>query len=307
MLPLKIKNNMNRRTHSCGFLILFAMIALLTACNEQTVSDGSDMKNVEIDSTRTDILNVSGKLFSIPSPIQTALLIKRTNTPYNREALSNSKNSDNYQTKASRALNLGVYGTDMAYSSLYDDSQTALKYFKAVDNLANALEIKGAIDPSIVKRLGSNVGNSDSLLILSGKFYRAADNYLKANERYDIAALVLAGGWIESSYLTVKAAKNGNEAARKRLAAQKESIETLCEVLGQLDDKEFSSGEIKMKLDSLNSVFKKIEYVYTFEKPVTIPETKTTKITSKTDYNLSDAQLAAIASRIEDIRSLIIK
>lgn len=298
---------MNRWTHYGGFLILFALLTALSACNEQTVSDGSDMKNVELDSTRTDIVNVSGKLFSIPSPIQTALLIKRTNTPYNREALSNSKNSENFQTKAARALNLGVYGTDMAYSSLYDDSQSSLKYFKAVDNLANALEIKGAIDPSIVKRLGSNVGNSDSLLFLSGKFYHAADNYLKANERYDIAALVLAGGWIESSYLTVKAAKSGNEDARKRLAAQKESIQTLCEVLGQLDDKEFISSEVKMKLDSLNADFKKIEYTYTYKKPVTNPEMKTTKITSTSDYNLSDEQLASIASRIEDIRSIIIK
>ncbi len=298
---------MNRWTQFCGFLILFTAISLLTSCNEQTVGDGSDMKNVEIDSTRADIVKISGKLFSIPSPIQTALLIKRTDTPYNREALSNSKNSENFQTKSSRALNLGVYGTDMAYSSLYDDSQTSLKYFKAVDNLANALEIKGAIDPSIVKRLGSNVGNSDSLLILSGKFYHAADEYLKANERYDIAALVLAGGWVESSFLTVKAAKNGNEAARKRLAAQKESIQTLCEVLGKLDDEEFASSEIKMKLDSLNGEFKNIEYTYTFEKPVTTPETKTTKITSKSDYNLSDDQLASLASRIEDIRSIIIK
>lgn len=298
---------MNRWTQSCGFLILFTAISLLTSCNEQTVGDGSDMKNVEIDSTRTDIVNVSGKLFSIPSPIQTALLIKETNTPYNREALTDAKNAQNFQTKTSRALNLGIYGTDMAYSSLYDDSQTSLKYFKAVDNLANALEIKGAIEPSIVKRLGSNVGNSDSLLILSGKFYHAADEYLKANERYDIAALVLAGGWVESSYLTVKAAKGGNEAARKRLASQKESIQTLCEVLGQLDDKEFASSEIKMKLDSLNAEFSNVEYTYTFEKPVTTPETKTTKITSKSDYNLSDDQLASIASRIEDIRSIIIK
>lgn len=307
MQPLKRKSIMNQPIRFFGWSALCMLVLTLTSCDEQSVGGESEMQNVKIDSSRTDIVNISGNLFSIPSPIQTAILIKETDTPYNRESLSEVQNAQNYAGKNSKALNLGVYGTDMAYASLYDDGQTALRHFKAVENLANELEIKNAIDPSLIKRLGSNVGNPDSLLLLSGKFYRAADAYLKENERYDIAALILAGGWVESAHLTALAANNGNYKARQRLAAQKKSIETLCKALKELGNEKFLNSDLKANLDSLNMQFDEVTYNYTYEKPETKPEEKTTIIKSNSSYEISDEQLAAISNKIEEIRSSIIQ
>ncbi len=195
----------------------------------------------------------------------------------------------------------------MAYTSLYDDSQWSLRYYKAVENLADDLEIKGALSPSLVKRLGSNVGNTDSLLFLSGQFYEAADIYLKENERYDLAALILAGGWIEASYLTALSANTGNDAARKRLAAQKKTIITLCEVLQSTADEQFNSGNTMLQLDSLKNVYRSVEHTYTYQKPETNPETKTTIINSESNFQLTDDELADIIARIERIRASIIQ
>lgn len=290
------------------FFIFFGLIVFVFfSCDEQTVGRNGDLKNIQLDSTKTNLVSVAGKLFSIPSPIQTAILIKKSNTPYNRQALNDPANVSNYSTKNLQALNMGIYGTEMAYTSLYDDSQWSLRYYKAVENLADELEIKGALNPSLVKRLGNNLGNTDSLLFLSGKFYAAADTYLKENERYDLAALILTGGWVEASYLTALSANTGNEDARKRLAAQKKTVTTLCEVLQSVADKQFNSGTTMTQLDSLKIIYRSVKQDYTYKKPETNPETKTTVINSESNFQLTDDELADITGRIERIRASIIQ
>lgn len=286
-----------------GFLCVISVF--MFSCDEETVGGSADIKNVAIDSTKTSFVNIAGKLFSIPSPIQTAILIRNSGLPYNRQALNNPANISNYASKNVRALNLGIFGTDMAYSSLYDDSQQSIRYFKAIESLAEDLEIKGALSPSLIKRLGSNVSNADSLLFLSGKFYEAADQYLKENERYDLAALILAGGWVEATHLTALAANEGNSEARERLAEQKKSIETLCEVLNSTGDKAFTSGSTMVQLDSLNGIYRKVKNDYTYQKPETFAERKITVITSESSFNLTDEELAEISERIERIRASI--
>jgi len=289
------------------FIILGLMSFSLASCDELTVSKNSDLINIELDSTKTNLVNVAGKLFSIPSPIQTAILIKESDAPYSREVLNDPANVSNYSTKNERALNLGIYGTEMAYTSLYDDNQWSLRYYKAIENLAEELEIKGALSPTLVKRLGNNIGNTDSLLFLSGKFYEAADQYLKENERFELAALILTGGWVESSYLTALTAKSGNEPARQRLAAQKKTISTLCEVLHSSTDSQFKSGSLMMQLDSLKNAYRSVKQDYTYIKPETNAETMTTIINSESKFNLTDEELADITARIERIRKSIIK
>ena len=64
---------------------------LLVSCGGQ----GDDQNKIDKDlldpanSLNTDF---NGKIFSIPSPIQMALLLKETSAPYNQDLLSDTKN-----------------------------------------------------------------------------------------------------------------------------------------------------------------------------------------------------------------------
>lgn len=288
------------------FFALFGATAILASCGEQSVQKSDDITVVEIDSTKTSIVNVSGKLFSIPSPIQTAILIRDSDSPYNADVLNSPQNASNYSTNTLRAINLGIYGTEMAYASLFDDGQSALRYYKVVDEMANELGIMGAIDVDLVGRLGNNIGNADSLLLLSSRFYEAADEYLKANDRLEIAALVLLGGWVESSYLTAISASNGNSEARERLAEQQTSIKTLASVLETVAGKEFAKGPIMKSIRELNGLYAQLEMTYTYVKPITNPEQKITVIESVSKYEMSDEQLLGITEKLTTLRSQII-
>jgi len=279
--------------------------SIIASCGEQGLRSGDEMTTVEVDSTKSTLVNISGKMFSIPSPIQTAMLIQTAGVPFNREVLSDPKKVSEYSTRSAQAMNLGVYGTDMAYSSLYDDGQSALLFFKGVDRLAGKLGVLGAIDSKLVQRLGANVGNADSLLLLSGKFYREADDYLKENERYDIAGYVLLGGWAEATFLTAAAASEGTQASRDRLAEQEQTIETLIQVLDNSAEEEFKSGAIMEILRELQKDYDAVEKTYTYVAPATDSETKTTYIKSASTYEMSEETLGNITKKVNMLRNLI--
>jgi hypothetical protein len=98
---------------------------------------------------------------------------------------------------------LGVYGADLAYVTVHKDGQRAMATMQAIEKLGGKLELTNSFDRALLDRFKTNLGSEDSLLQFSGTAFRAADQYLKNNQRDDVSALVFAGGWVESLYLTI--------------------------------------------------------------------------------------------------------
>ncbi len=142
--------------------------------------------------------------------MQTSMLIQKTGAKYSGEFLNSPKNLNNYNTNFKKALNLGVYGADVGYVTVYDQSQDALKYMSAIRKLSDDLGISGAFSESMLKRFEANFGKKDSLMSMIGAAYRSSDAFLKTNDRNDVGGLVLVGGWVESLYFSTQIAKNSN-------------------------------------------------------------------------------------------------
>ena len=60
--------------------------------------------------------------YSIPSPIELAQLIQRAGAKYNKNLLNSIDNVGKYESNSSKALNLGVYGADLSYTSVFDNN-----------------------------------------------------------------------------------------------------------------------------------------------------------------------------------------
>lgn len=287
-------------------IVFFSSILLFViSCGEKSLEKSQKEKTIVLDSVKSNIVSVSGELFSIPSPIQTAILIKDSRGIYQPELLNNPSHYSTYETNAEKAMNLGVYGTDMAYSSLYESGQDAISYFKAIDYLAEDLGIRSAISPQLIKRLGANVDNADSLLYLTGRFYEEGDAYLKKNKRYDIAGLILLGGWIESSYLTAQSAIAGDKSAANRLAQQKQSSATLMKVLSRTTDRNFQKSHLYLVLDSIEAAYDQVESTYEFKLPETQTAEKRTVVKSRTNFVVSDSLLHSISNLLYSARTKI--
>lgn len=288
-----------------GALLLLSVVALLSpGCGPDENKDDADLPPV--DSTQTTILNVNGEIFSIPSPIQTAFLIKNSGAAYSKDILNTPANSSAYSTNFSKALNLGIYGADLGYVTIYDQTQDAIGYLNAAKKLADELGVSGAFDASTIERFQKNLGNKDSMLVLVGVAYRSSDAYLKNNDRSDVSGLVLAGGWIESLYFATNVYKTKpNEDVKHRIAEQKSSLQSLIKLLTPY----YSQPEYTEFIDNLNdlsTVFDGVEFQYKYEKPTTDADKKVTTINSKTEVKITPEQIESISQKVKTLRSQVV-
>src|SRR4029077_15051400 len=92
-----------------GVIIIAGL--LVTGCNNSK-QNNQTLQNPtpKVDSANSTLLKINNQIFSIPSPIQTALLIKKSGYSYNKAILNSSENYHKYDTKYKKALNLGIYG-----------------------------------------------------------------------------------------------------------------------------------------------------------------------------------------------------
>ncbi len=283
-----------------------ALIALFSA----SCGPGEDVDNTKkgdtLDPNKGSIITINGELFSIPSPIQTALMIKQSGSNYTKDILNPTSKSTSYSTNFQKALNLGIYGADLGYVTIYDQTQDAVSYLNAVRKLADELGITGAFDKNLLDRFQKNLGVQDSLLGLVSVAYRASDAYLKNNERNDVSGLVLAGGWIESlNFATGVYKMKPNDDVKRRIAEQKSSLTSLIKLLTPY----YSQPEYTELIDNLKdlqTVFDGVEFKYSYEKPTVEPEKQLTTVNSKSEVKISEEQINSITEKIRNIRNQIV-
>ena len=285
-----------------------ASILLLSSCGNNGSKEKveSEVETTKVDSNRATLFQVGDELFSIPSPIQTAKLIKESGANYNSEILNPANKANSYSTKVQKSLNLGVYGADLGYVTMYDQTQDAISFLNASKKIADDLGVTSAFSPSLIKRFEANLGNKDSLLFLVSDAYRASDAYLKNNERDDVGSLILAGGWIESLYFATTVAKTAkSEEINRRIGEQKNTLENLIKLLERYNNNEEFADLVNQLID-LYYLFDEIYVSYEYVKPTTNEKTKTTTINSTSSVDFTEEQLTAIIEKIESIRQFIV-
>jgi len=295
--------NLKRTSYLFSAIVLGVMLAL-SSCKEKV-----EEEEVEpLDSNKTSIVNINGTLFSIPSPIQTAMLLKQVGAPYNKAMLNGPGKISGYSTEAKRALNLGAYGADLGYIILYQQTQEAIGYLSAVKKLSEDVGISGAFDAKLIERFKLNMANKDSLLVFTSEAFRSSDAYLKNNDRAKVSSLIIAGGWVESLFFTSEMF-SGKVADKtkllERIGEQKTTLDNLIKLLAPYYQEEGLTEFIDSLLD-LASEFDKIEVNYVFVKPTTDEANKITTINSTTEVKIAPELLSIIQEKVKNIRGLII-
>jgi hypothetical protein len=278
---------------------------IFVSCGDPKKDETKDDIVETPDTVKTSVLNVGGELFSVPSPIQTALLIQKSGIAYDKSVLSASNKVNTFSTDYARSINLGIYGADLGYVSLYNQTQDALGYLASVKQLADKLGISAAFDASTMERIQKNVTNKDSMMVLVGIAYRGSDAYLKNNQRTDVSSLILTGGWIESMHFSVTAYKQKpNNDIKYRIAEQKQALGSLIKILS--NNKAPEVAELTAQLTDLAKIYEGIQFKYTFVAPTDDTAKKVTYINSTTEVVVNDEQISKISEKIQQIRSKIV-
>jgi hypothetical protein len=198
-------------------LLVFTVLGIvLLACNGKSSSDENMDENPDTTSRVIEQQKISAQnvFNSIPGPGELTRLVEDAALDYDPAMPNNPDDVNKYQSDNFKALNLGVYGADMAYANIHQQSQESMLFLKCVNVLCRNLGIAGVFDEKTVDRLEVNKENKDSLLTIINKSFLQADKFLRDNQRPHTSSLMVAGGWIEGLYLS---AKVGSQSKNKKL------------------------------------------------------------------------------------------
>lgn len=238
-----------------------AVLILFTSCGDERSSTDDEMFNADPESAedaakeKERLAKTKNIFYNIPSPMETAALLRKAGAEYDGKVLNDVQNVDKYTASSKQALNLGVYGADLSYASVFDQTSESMLYTSCARKLADKLGVTNAFTQEIMDRLQDNNKNRDSLLQIVSETYWTMDAYLKENGRANISAMVIAGGWVEGLYIATQVAKiSDSEDLRTRIAEQKLSLQDLIALVNSYGEDQ-SLEQVQTDLGAINEIF----------------------------------------------------
>jgi len=203
----------------------------------------------------------------IPSPLEVAVLLKEVGSKYNPEILNSSAGHLGYNTTFKKAINLGIYGTDLGYTNIYQHNEDAIAYLGAIRTLADDLSIGQFFDFEVIAHLATNSQNIDSLLLITTQNWNDINRYLQDQNRSKVSILLLAGGWLEALHICsqVYSLNPGNVELRERIGEQKIIMENIMLLLSFYGSEDQNMQKLKNQMSELQKVFDEVTISYVYQ------------------------------------------
>jgi len=150
-------------------------------------------------------------LFSLPSPGEIIERLAEADIVYIKDNTNPVENSSKYIGLQSKALNLGVYIADMAYSAIFTRSNETIQYLDAIQTMGNEINISTSTFQSLAERSKANVGNMDSLLLISNDAFYNMIEFLEEGGKENVITLISAGAYLESIYIALSSVEEYSE------------------------------------------------------------------------------------------------
>jgi hypothetical protein len=195
-------------------------------------------------------LPTSAEVIKTLTDLEVGFIIGITNPP---------ENANKYFTSASKSVNMGVYGADLSYTTLYKIQQEVIKYMDAIRVLANDLNMSKIYNASLYDSLQKYFDKREDLVRVLTKAFNDTYGYLSDNEQQGLALLVVGGAWVEGMFLTTHVSEAAYQDAKfsKVLLDQKKSFELYLDIAKPyMEDpmvKDFVNG-----LDPIKKVYEKL-------------------------------------------------
>ncbi len=253
-------------------IVKFAIITLLVAAcssdkksSEQAFLESLDSeKSAQTTASEAAIADI---LQQIPSPLEISVLLKQSGKRYNREILNSPDNLSKYNSNYKKALNLGIYGTDLGYTNIYEQNKDGVNYIEVIKRLADGLSIGQFFDIETIGRLASNSKNLDSLLLITTQNFNSINHYLQTQGRASVSVLLLSGGWLEALHITcnIAASDPTNTLLQEKIGEQKVILNNIISLLTFYKDTDQNMASLLEDMQELRKVFDKVIITYTYK------------------------------------------
>lgn len=291
------------------FLLLSVLSLFIISCSPVNDKDQEEADTTEVlEKPEYSGGMITEIISSVPNPLEMSSLLRKSGIVYNDKLLNPVENIKNYNTPISKALNLGIYGTDFIHMNIYNQTEESLPYLKKIQQLVKDLGVEDELSFEKLEKLVQSNKNVDSILFLINTSYdRINMNFIK-NDNSSLAVLMAYGTWIESLYLATNIHKVSNvEEVHNRIGEQKNVLDNLYLLLSLFNNqKEFR--ELAIDLQLLRTEYDNVRITYQYRPPTTqeINGNLVVIDNSSSQINISDKNIKEIAEIVSAIRNKII-
>lgn len=290
------------------FLLIAVFVSSLHSCGsggkEESILEKELESATDIDpKDKVRFQRAKIVFFSLPSPMETSRILKKSGAVYSKEYLNDPDNLNNLQTSKQKAVGLGIYIADLSYANAFDQQQDCLDYFATIRELSDALALSNVFTVEFIEKIEANIENEDSVLNYLSDSYWQANNDLKEDGRESFAALVAAGAWLEGLHIATSLIDLNDPDPEfvNRVGEQKASLKQLINYLDSFKDP-LNLKEVTTDLESLKEHFDKIQ-VKVEKKEKVVDENGVATVGSKKSYVFEPEVLKALVEKSHEIRN----
>ncbi len=239
------------KTKNILYVLVASLFIIVPSCkNNHKNNDDIVVKNAD-----------QQLVYPIPTPFEVTQMLQKSGTPYNLSLTNDLSKVDYYNSEKAKALNLGVYGADLAYAATYNQAQETRNILATTKKLADNLNVSAALNKNIIDRMEQNIQNRDSLYKIVNDTYIKTFNILNKQGQGAVALLVISGAWIEGLYIATQLTITSNDKSIlvSKIAEQKYNLDLLIPLLQQYKDGNKNIAEILKTLLGFKAIFDKIQ------------------------------------------------
>jgi hypothetical protein len=251
----------NKIISKISFLaIIVTTILFLASCKGGIKSANQDQ--LAADSLNKELLasDIKEILYPLPTPFEMTRMLNDIGATYSSKNLNAAKNTEKYITEQSKAINLGIYGADLAYSSTYQQQQDIQTYLNSIKTLADQLGITYDYSKLLSAEYKAKFENKDSLTAIVTNTIYDTYQYLDQKSNPDLAVNMVTGMWVELMYIATNISENSYNFSGlvDIISKQKASYEKVMSLLTSRNaNADIKSLEIKLQL--LKPVYDKVD------------------------------------------------
>jgi len=254
-----IKKRLSMKKILAGIILPILMInfIFLTSCNScqnrTTVKQREKIEQEQIDTLENQIKE---NVYPLPTSAQVIKMLTDLEVGYIIGISNPVENVKKYFIQTKRAINMGVYGADLSYATLYNMQQMVLNYLTAIKSLSTELNMSKIYNAALYDSIRMNVDNKDELVNILTNAFNDTYVYLADNDQQPLALLVVGGAWVEGMYLTTHVSEAAYQVAgiSRVLLEQKKSFELFLEIT-QPYINDPSVGDFVKILDPIKKVY----------------------------------------------------
>ncbi len=248
-----------------GLLLLGLGITLLVqSCSS---GDKKETKSEELtDNTEITEMQEEPEPLDIvfPSPLQVASIFKRSGLTYIENVTNDPNKVETYDSQMRKSLNFGVYGADLAYCVLNNQTQKSLEYLANVKDLSNDLGISTVFQADeLFATFENNMGNEDSLIYVIAGIQERLDDYIQMNEMNHLSTIYFAGGWVEAMHMGSRVLEaSDDKKLTQHMLEQTLLLETIVRAFDKSPYKEDPLiSELHKQLKEFDTLVNSFEYI----------------------------------------------